>query len=52
MIKHWKFGAKIIIFTVIMAILIAEVNYVLTPKKYFDNTWPTTSAYKGFYQMQ
>lgn len=51
MARHWKFGAKVILFIIITLSLIVNVNYVLTPKKYYDNNWPTTTGYKGFYQM-
>ena len=52
MVKHWKFAVKVIAFTSLILFLILQVNDVLTPKKYFDQSWPTTSGYKGFYQME
>jgi hypothetical protein len=52
MIKHWKFALKVVCFMAIIGILVLTANYILTPKKYYDNTWPTTTTYKGFYQMQ
>jgi len=50
--KHWKFGIRAIIFVVLLASLIIVTNIILTPKKYYDNMWPTTATYKGFYQME
>lgn len=52
MIKHWKFGIRVLVFVTILVLLISEINYILMPKKYFDDNWPTTSTYKGFYQMK
>lgn len=51
MIKRYSFLIRVLTFLIILSVLIIETNYILTPKKYFDNTWPTTSTYKGFYQM-
>ena len=28
------------------------LNQVLTPKYFYNNTWPTTSTYLGFYKME
>lgn len=28
------------------------VNRILIPKCYYDDSWPTTSTYQGFYQME
>ncbi|SFA86932.1 hypothetical protein SAMN05216249_10425 [Acetitomaculum ruminis DSM 5522] len=52
MLKKCSFFLRIIIFFVILSFLIIETNYILTPKKYYEDAWPTTSTYKGFYQMQ
>ncbi len=51
MVKNILFFIRALVFLMILSILIIETNYILTPKKYIDNTWPTTSTYKGFYQM-
>lgn len=50
--KNVKFLFRALAFVLVLTITIIEINNVLTPKKYFDNEWPTTSTYKGFYQME
>ena len=52
MLKHGKYTLKAISFTLLMVVVVVYVNNILVPKKYFDNMWPTTTTYKGFYQMQ
>lgn len=52
MLKKCSFFLRILAFLTILFFLIIETNYILTPKKYFDNDWSTTSTYKGFYQMK
>lgn len=49
--KHKIFGVKVIAFILVISFVVSQVNWILTPKKYFDNGWPTTTTYKGFYQM-
>ncbi|WP_026658369.1 hypothetical protein [Butyrivibrio sp. AC2005] len=49
--KHCIFAVRVIIFSFIACIVISLVNYVITPKKYFEDLWPTTSTYKGFYKI-
>lgn len=46
------FGVKLIAFIIIIAAVISQVNWILTPKKYYDNDWPTTTTYKGFYKIE
>lgn len=50
--KEMQFFLRILALLTILSFLIIETNYILTPKKYFDNDWSTTSTYKGFYQMK
>lgn len=33
-------------------LVVLAVNRILTPKSYYDDMWPTTSTYQGFYQME
>lgn len=49
--KNTGFTVRAICLAVLLAILIHIINNVLVPKKYFDNMWPTTSTYKGFYEI-
>ncbi len=49
--KHLSFFLRVILFSLILAVLIVETNRILTPKKYFDDVWATTSTYKGFYDL-
>ena len=51
MLKHKIFVLKAICFSLILFTVITQVNYILTPKKYFDDEWPTTATFHGFYQM-
>nr|MBQ8253391.1 hypothetical protein [Lachnospiraceae bacterium]MBQ8253829.1 hypothetical protein [Lachnospiraceae bacterium] len=50
--KHGKYLLKIICFALITILLVGQVNYILMPKYYFDDNWPVTTTYKGFYQME
>lgn len=50
--KHLGFAARGIVFCVILLLLFQKINYILMPKFYYDNVWPTTSGFKGFYQME
>ena len=52
MIKHKTYAIKIIVLALIICFLTNIVNCILTPKKYFDTNWPTTTTYTGFYQME
>jgi len=49
--KHIKFCIRGIILALILAGVIGLVNRILIPKFYYDETWPTTTGYRGFYQM-
>lgn len=50
--KHRMFVIQILSFLVIISILVCVVNNILTPKKYYENMWSTTSTYEGFYKME
>ena len=50
--KKTGFALRAICLGVLLAILTHIINNVLVPKKYFDNMWPTTSTYKGLYEMK
>ena len=49
--KHCTFAIRVITFSIVTFFIIALVNYVITPKKYLEDLWPTTATYKGFYKM-
>ena len=49
--KHKWYLCKVLAFGMITCLLLGVVNQILEPGYYYDNTWPTTSGYKGFYQM-
>ena len=49
--KNCIFAIRVIIFTLLACFVITIVNYVITPKKYFEDLWPTTATFKGFYKM-
>lgn len=50
--KAIRFGAKAALFLFLTIISVHMVNRVLTPKYFYNNTWPTTSTYQGFYEME
>lgn len=50
--RRGKFWIKGVIFSLILGSAVMLVNRVLTPKFFYNNTWPTTSAYLGFYEME
>ena len=51
MSKHWKFAGKCAIFVGMLSISVCLIWHIITPKFYFPS-WPTTSTYLGFYQME
>jgi hypothetical protein len=50
--KHAGFAIRVACFVLLTGFIVSIVNYILSPKKYYDDEWPTTATYKGFYQMQ
>lgn len=52
MVNHKGYLCKIIVFGITICLLIMNVIHILIPKNYYDDTWPTTSGYQGFYQME
>ena len=50
--KHWRTVLKGAAFVCALCISIRLVWQIMVPKFFFDNAWPTTSAYLGFYQMK
>lgn len=51
--KHLKkLLIKAIIFVMLSSGTVLFLNQVLTPKYFYNNTWPTTSTYLGFYKME
>ncbi|WP_029320786.1 hypothetical protein [Butyrivibrio sp. AE3004] len=50
--EHFKFAIRAIAFTLILCFVVTTVNYVVTPKKYYEDSWSTTSTFKGFYKMK
>ncbi len=49
---HIRYWAKAMIFTAALWLCLASAGRILTPKFFFNQTWPTTSTYLGFYQME
>ena len=49
--KHCTFAIRVVIFALLSCVVITLVNYVITPKKYIEDLWPTTTTFKGFYKM-
>lgn len=50
--RHARYLCKTAVFCIVSCLLWTGVNRILTPKYYDDVTWPTTSGYRGFYQME
>lgn len=50
--KRLFFAVKALAFVLIMAIILHQLNYILMPKKYYNQKWSTTTTYKGFYQLE
>ncbi len=50
--KHLKFGVRAVVFTLILITVTVMINYMITPKKYFEDSWSTTSTFRGFYKMK
>lgn len=47
-----RFFLRGILFVGILSLCICCVNSVLMPKYFYDNDWPTSSTYIGFYEMK
>lgn len=50
--KHLKYLKKCICFLLILTLLLQITNFILLPKYYTDQDWPTSSTFIGFYQLQ
>lgn len=50
--KNILFFVKLIAYVLILACCLHFTNRVLTPKYYYDNEWPTTTTYTGFYEIE
>ena len=50
--KHLKWAIKCIVFLFILCICIKYAYQIMVPKFFFNTTWPTTSTYLGFYEME
>ena len=47
-----KIFIKAMAFVMVLTGTILSLNQILTPKYFYNNTWPTTSTYLGFYKME
>lgn len=52
MIAHRGYIIRGICFIILVSLIVHGINKIFVPKFYFDNTWPTTSGLKGFYEME
>lgn len=50
--RHWKFAAKVCIFLCILWLLLYTYFHIITPKFLYNDSWPTTTTYLGFYEME
>ena len=49
---HMGFAVRVVCFCIILALTVILINRILVPKYYYNDLWPTTSTYAGFYQME
>lgn len=52
MLRHKKYGIKILAFLILLGVMLGAVNKLLIPKYYYNSDWPTTSTYLDFYNME
>lgn len=50
--QHWKFVVKACIFLSILGLLLNIYFHIITPQFLYDDSWPTTATYLGFYEME
>lgn len=50
--EHRRFIGKGILFCILVGMIVLQVNRILIPKFFYTNSWPTTTAYLGFYEME
>lgn len=50
--KHKRYLCKIAVFAMAACLFLHAVIQILIPKYYYDDAWPTTSGFQGFYQME
>ena len=46
------FTIKCFVFIIILLYTVSLTNKILIPKYYYNNLWPTTSTFAGFYKME
>lgn len=49
--KNIFYGIKVAVFTVTALLVVTLVNRIENPKYFYNNSWPTTATYTGFYKM-
>lgn len=50
--KHFRSAGKCAVFLCVLCVCIRLAWQVIVPKFFFNSSWPATSAYLGFYQME
>lgn len=50
--KNIKFALKSMIFVLLLSIILGITTYILIPKFYYNNDWPTSSTFLGFYELE
>lgn len=50
--KHVQYFTKATVLVLIIGIILSLVTKILMPKYFYNNNWPTTSTYLGFYEMK
>lgn len=50
--RHGRFFLSCAAFTVLLFMCIIWIYQLIVPKYFYENDWPTTSTYCGFYQME
>lgn len=52
MSRNMRFALKIVAFLVLIVTVLNITNTVLCPKYFYNQDWPTTSTFAGFYDME
>ncbi len=46
-----KYIIKIVVFVLSFGLILAYLTRMMIPEFFYDNDWPTTASYQGFYEM-
>ena len=49
--KNFLYLLKGLVLSLLILSLLFGINQIESPKYFYDNTWPTSATYAGFYQL-